>query len=386
MISRNIYTLSQLCQCIRDALYKDCDPLYFLKAEIASLNVSHGHAYFDLIEKSREGVLLAKIRGTCWKQTYVSVSTNFYQQTGQRVDVGMELLFTVEVQHHSLYGLSVNILFIDPVYTLGQLKKQKDLVIERLKSECLWDCQRQLSLPTIVRRIAVVSSSTAAGYEDFAVQLRESGIPFRISLFPAIMQGDSAESSLINALDEIRRQLQLWDAVVIIRGGGDTIDLSAFDSYDLCRSVATFPLPVITGVGHTRDVSILDRIVNLSLKTPTAVASDLIGRFTEQVLLLNQYRQRIHKVLSEQIISHNHQIQMYKARLQAILSHQLLINANKLQMFRQHLASLSPLSIFQQGYAVVTKNDVVLKSVKQVKCGDVLTVSLKDGSFKVIVQ
>lgn len=364
MPQRSFLTLSQLCLKIQDALYQKMEAAYWVKAEIASLTVNKGHAYFELIEKSAIGEVVAKSRATCWRSIFSGLHEEFMRVTDAALHPGLEVLLNVEVQYHAVYGLALNIIHIDPVFTLGEFQKQKNLTISLLQKEGLWDKQKQLSLPILVRQIAVVSSSTAAGYEDFCVQLQETGLPFEVKLFHASMQGAEMEQSIIDALETISKDAARWDVVIIIRGGGDTIDLSYFNSYILCRHVARFPLPIITGVGHTRDVSILDQIAFLSLKNPTAVASFFVQLFYNQVAILQTLRDRLYRTMEQQILLCRH----------------------KIELLRQQLHSLSPISLYQKGYCVVLKDNQPITSIKQVALNDNLTVSLTDGNLKVRVN
>lgn len=357
-------TLSELNDLIGEVLTNALDNTYWVRAEIASLSTRGGHGYFDLIEKGETGLMNAKVRATCWSNLYPMLNAYFQEETGTSLQVGMQVLVEVEINYHNVYGLSVNIVNIDPSYTIGDLAKQRQQTILKLQQEGIFDLQKGLVLPTLIRRLAVISSEQAAGYEDFMHQLSESGFAFYPTLFTATMQGDYAETSLIEALQAINQQQEQFDAVVIIRGGGASVDLSCFDSYNLCCHCAQFPLPILTGIGHTRDISILDMVVHTSLKTPTAVAAFLIERFTSQKERLEQLRMRLKQTADRQIMLRKH----------------------KIEMLRQQLAMLSPERIYQKGYSLLTMNGKIIRSIQDVQRGQELVTYLKDGSVTSIAQ
>ena len=288
----------------------------------------------------------------------------FEAETGQRLQAGMAVLVEVEIQYHPVYGLSLSIVGIDPSYTLGDIAQQRQRTIAQLEKDGLLDAQQLLPLPTLIRHIAVISSPHAAGYEDFKHQLDLSPFTFHLSLFGATMQGEGASKSILAALEEISQKLgqtcnsqQLFDAVVIIRGGGATTDLSCFDNYELCAVCAQFEIPILTGIGHTRDVSVLDLVAHEALKTPTAVAEWLIHRMDDQM-------GRIADLL---------------ARLQRTADRQILIRQHKVELLQQRLAACNPEHIYRKGYSLLTKNGKVIRSVKELQQGDTVTTHLIDG-------
>ena len=273
-------TLSQLQQHIKNVLEGHLEDFYWVVAEISELKVNYsGHCYLELVEKGGANqVPKAKVNAVIWRNVFTFLDSYFTKQTSSPLSKGINVLLRVEVSYHELYGLSLVVRDIDPSYTLGEMERQRQETINRLKEEGLFDKNRGLELPGIIQRIAVVSSEKAAGYQDFMKELfgNEYGYDYRVSLFGAVMQGNEAESSVIAALDEVRRVAYSYDAVVLIRGGGAQSDLACFNSYRLCRAIAEFPLPVITGIGHDKDLSVADMIAAVSVKTPTAVARYLI--------------------------------------------------------------------------------------------------------------
>ena len=379
-LSRTPLTLSELCARIGEALDDALAPSYWVKAEVSSLSRKGGHLYLDLIDSPNAKTNAnAKMRATCWSGTQEMLMAYFEAETGQTLQAGMSILVEVEVQWHAVYGLSLSIVGIDPSFTLGNIARQRQQTIEQLRADGLLDAQQLLPLPTLIRRIAVISSPNAAGYEDFKHQLDHSPYAFQLSLFAATMQGDSAAKSILAALEEISvRQSRSvseavcapsaeggpYDAVVIIRGGGATTDLSCFDDYTLCAVCAQFELPILTGIGHTRDIAILDLVAHEALKTPTAVAEWLIHRMQEQ-------ENRITELLT---------------RLQRTAERQILIRRHRIELLEQRLAACNPERIYKMGYSLLTKNGHPVRSVHDLLPGDRITTHLADGSVESIVQ
>lgn len=350
-------SLIELCNRIEEAICDSLQPTYWIRAEIASLTTRGGHGYWELVDKGQSGILSAKVRATCWSSIYGMLQAYFREQTGVNLEVGMQVLVEVEVSFHAVYGLSLNIINIDPQYTTGDLKKQRDLTIQKLQQEGIWDMQRMLRLPSLIKRIAIISSSKAAGYEDFMHQLQASPYAFSTTLYEAIMQGDQAENSLIAALNAAYECADDYDIVVIIRGGGSTTDLTCFDSYEVAAHCAQFPLPIFTGIGHTKDISITDMVAHSALKTPTAVAADLISRMDDQAKILEQWRQRLVQTAQRQI----------------------LIRRHVLELLNQRLTMRNPEYIYHMGYSLATVDGRVIMSVKDVQPGDIITTHLNDG-------
>ena len=343
------YTLSELCAEIGEALNECMAPSYWVQAEISSLSERGGHMYLELIDGKT-----AKMRATCWAGTQEMLNAYFESETGQRLQAGMKVLVEAEVQYHPVYGLSLSIIGIDPAYTIGDIAQQRQKTIAQLQADGLLDAQQLLPLPTLIRRIAVISSPNAAGYEDFKHQLDNSPYRFETQLFGATMQGEGAAKSIIAALEGISG----FDAVAIIRGGGATTDLSCFDNYELCAVCAQFDLPILSGIGHTRDVSVLDLVAHETLKTPTAVAEWLIHRMDEQMA----------KVADLML------------RLQRTAERQILIRRHRVELLEQRLATCNPERIYQRGYSLLTKNGKIIRSVNELLPGDKVTTHLADGS------
>lgn len=284
-------SLSELNEQIKNTLQNTFSSAVWVVAEISELKENRsGHCYLELIEK-KDAEIIARSRATIWSYTFRMLKPYFETTTGQFFTEGIKILVQVSIEYHSSFGLSLNIKDIDPTYTVGDLALQRKEIIDRLQNEGVFDMNKELELPLVPQKIAVISSETAAGYLDFMSQLEsnENGFRFHTKLFEAYMQGTEAVPSIINALESIYKYEDFFDAVVIIRGGGASADLSCFDNYDLAMNITQFPLPVITGIGHEKDDTIIDLVAHTRLKTPTAVAEFLINgveRFYEKLLLL----------------------------------------------------------------------------------------------------
>ncbi|WP_329904348.1 exodeoxyribonuclease VII large subunit [Porphyromonas pogonae] len=276
------YSLLELNSAIRKCLESGLPGQYWVRAETSDVrvNMQSGHCYMELLEKGKSGNIVAKVRAMVWSHIFKTIDHEFKKVTGVSLDSGMSILALVSISFHEQFGLSLVINNVDPAYTLGDVAKLRQEVILRLQKNGIFDLNRELPLPRLIRKIAIISSPTAAGYEDFMrhLTLNEWNLKIYTKLFPAKMQGDQTEDSVLSALDRIAAYEHIFDAVVIIRGGGAVSELRAFDSYALCEACAQYPLPVICGIGHERDQSVLDLVANVSMKTPTAVADFLMMR------------------------------------------------------------------------------------------------------------
>lgn len=294
-VPRQAMSLFELNSLVHAVLKHTLADSYWLVAEIGELRVaSNGHCYLEFVQKDdQSGSLVAKARGNIWQHNYVLLSRHFERMTGQPLSAGMKVLVQVSVSFHELYGYALQVSDIDPTYTLGDLARRRQAIIRQLEEDGVLRLNKELPLPRVIGRVAIISSATAAGYGDFCNQLEQSGVPFVTRLFPAVMQGDRVESSVIAALDAIAAEAGQWDVVVIIRGGGATTDLGGFDSYLLAANVAQFPLPVLTGIGHERDDTITDMVAHTRFKTPTAVAAFLIENRSGEVTKLADLTHRL---------------------------------------------------------------------------------------------
>lgn len=381
------YSLKELCEWIQDLVESDLPDRYWVRAEIASMSV-RGHCYMELIEKADNGILAAKVRATCWSNMYGLLSAYFTQETGESLHVGLQVLLEVSVEFHSVYGLSLNVWNIDPTYTIGDLAKQRQATINKLQLDGVMELQQALELPSLVRRIAVVSSSEAAGYGDFCDQLKNNrfGFDFQVQLYPAVMQGDTASRSIVNALSAIADQEEEWDVVVIIRGGGASTDLSCFDDYELANHCAQFPLPIVAGVGHTRDVSVVDMVVYSSVKTPTAAAEWLIDRVAVQVERVGGMQLRLQKAVQGKIARERNRVLVMEQRMINAVRRMVVREEGKLNLWRKTIDLHSPEHIFKMGYSLTTANGKIVRSSKDVREGDVVETYLQDGMIQSVVE
>lgn len=277
-------TLSQFALAVGDSIRR-CPATQgaWIVAELSDVRVSGGHCYMELIEKDARGATVAKMRGMIWASSFYQLRAKFMAATGREIGSGMKVMVRGSATFHNVYGLAVNISDIDPSYTLGDMERLRREILLRLEKEGIINANKGIPLPADLQRIAVISAGGAAGYGDFMKQLdmNARGFRFYTHLFEAVMQGDRTSSSVRAALAEVRKTAHLWDCVVIVRGGGATSDLNGFDDYELARAVALFPLPVLVGIGHERDRTVLDEIANTRLKTPTAVGAFLVDRLTQ---------------------------------------------------------------------------------------------------------
>ncbi|MBR5855054.1 MAG: exodeoxyribonuclease VII large subunit, partial [Paludibacteraceae bacterium] len=349
-------------------------------AEIASLT-ERGHCYIELVEKAKNNSIAAKVRATCWQHVYHLLSAYFTTETGQTLSVGMQVLLQVEVSFHAVYGLSLNIIGIDPTFTLGDLARQRQLTIQRLQEDGVMDMQRSLKVPLLPRRIAVISAADAAGYGDFCHQLQSnnSGFLFWTQLFPAVMQGDQSPASIIAALEKIAIAIDKYDVVVIVRGGGATTDLRNFDDYSLAFHCANFPLPIVTGIGHTRDISVVDMVVHTSVKTPTAAAEWLIDAMQKQANRLNELQVRLQHIAQNISRKQQNQLDNLWQSLRFATQQRLHRQRTQIQLWEKTIALHSPERIYRMGYSLTTINGKIVKSIHDVTAGEEIQTHTADG-------
>lgn len=377
------YTLSELCDCINGVLSVELGDAYWVRAEIASLT-ERGHCYMELVEKAKNNSIAAKLRATCWQHIYHLLAAYFANETGQTLSVGMQVLLQVEVSFHAVYGLSLNVVGIDPTFTLGDIARQRQQTILRLQEDGVMDLQRTLSMPLLPRRVAVISAADAAGYGDFCHQLQSNaaGFMFRTQLFAAVMQGEQSPASIIATLERIAAAVEDYDVVVIVRGGGATTDLRNFDDYSLAFHCANFPLPIIAGVGHTRDVSVVDMVVHTSVKTPTAAAEWLINAMQEQADRLGELYLRLQRVAQMAIRKQQNKLDHLWQSLRFLMQQRLHRQRTQLELWEKTIALHSPERIYRMGYSLTTINGKVVKSIRDVKAGEELLTHTVDGVIR----
>lgn len=402
----NSISLSELTDRIQTVIRQNFSSTIWVHAEISELRENNGHCYLELIEKEADSDhILAKTRAIIWSSTYRMLKPYFESSTGESFQAGLKVLVSVVVEFSGLYGFSLNIRDIDPIYTIGELAARRMQIIRQLESEGIVDMNKQLPFPTLPQRLAIISSKTAAGYGDFCDQLKNnySSYAFYPKLFPAIMQGTQAENSIIHALEKIYEHIDLFDVVIIIRGGGATTDLSCFDSYNLALNCAQFPLPIIAGIGHQRDISILDMVAHTSVKTPTAAAEFLISKLDEANETVSNFAYDLNNSVSDVLKREEKLLEMIKLKikqasktgllkerntlsnlifqLKHLSRNRLTHEKNRLKQLQTMVDTHSPIFLAERGYTITTLNGQRLASVKSVKLGDMITTHLPDGSF-----
>ena len=338
MDTLSLYEMNNL---VKEAL-KTCFPQrYWIHAELSEVHENpSGHCYLEFIEKTpRSGQIIAKARGMIWAATYRLLKPYFETNTGQRFASGIKVLVEVSPTFHEQYGYSLTVHNINPEYTLGDLALQRKRIIAQLTAEGIIDMNRELAWPTTPQRIAVISSPTAAGYGDFCNQLQHNphGYRFYTVLFPAVMQGEQAERSILNALSRVYEYADLFDTVVIIRGGGATSELSCFDSYLRAAHGAQLPLPVSTGIGHERDDTVWDAVANTRVKTPTAAAEFLIGKAAEFTVSLQLLQKNILTLCSNRLQQERQQITAYQSDISRLIQQRITLDTLRLERLQQSL-------------------------------------------------
>ena len=378
------------------------DPLW-ISAEISELKVNRsGHCYLNLVEKgATDGAPRAEARAVIWKSAYLPMASMFEAATGATLRAGLRVLVRVVVTYHEIYGFSLQIIDIDPRYTLGEIERRRRETIARLQQDGVWDMNRELELPRPTLRIAIVSSDTAAGYQDFMNELSHSTYRFQTTLFRSLMQGDAAEESIIAALKDIAQREEDFDVVAIIRGGGSTSDLALFDSYLIASYVAQFPLPIFSGIGHDKDVSVVDMVAHTSLKTPTAVATKLVEMADYEMTLVENFATEIaHNVedmlhgeelrlythgvnisreATRHISNHEKRIELLKDGLLSRVEYMISTEEQRLNAAERTLQSYSIDNILRLGFAVARNQEGAIRSIANTRIGESVDIELLDG-------
>ena len=408
MEAMSLYELGRL---IRLTLREGMPDAYWVQAELSEVREAYnGHCYIELVQKAERGnTLLAKARGTIWANVYKILKPYFLNTTGQPFMAGIKVLLQVSVDYHEQYGLSLTVHDIDPTYTLGDMARRRHEIIQQLEEEGVLTLNKELLMPMLPQRVAVISAAGAAGYGDFCDQLMGNpyGFVFYPKLFPAVMQGDRVEDTIIEALDRIAAEQEKWDVVVIIRGGGATSDLSGFDTYNLAANCAQFPLPIITGIGHERDDTVLDVVAHTRVKTPTAAAEYLIACMVEVATTLDgltaalttgitnrihreekrveQIAQRLPSLFSVIHANGMHRIAQLETRMHTALQRSLTEQKHRLQLMEKVIEGASPMQILQRGYSITRCGGRVVHNMADLPKDAVLTTTLADGEVKSVV-
>lgn len=428
---RQELSLLELNNRVKGAVLNAFPETCWVRAEMSDVrtNAASGHCYLEFVEKNAiTGQLVAKARGSIWAKTFRMLKPYFEMETGQLFASGLKVLVKVSVEFHELYGYSLTVLDIDPAYTLGDMIRKRLEIIRQLKEEGVFTLNKELPFPTLPKRIAVITSPTAAGYEDFLNQLanNKAGYPFYTKLFPALMQGERTEASVIAALDRVYRYADCFDVVVIIRGGGATSDLNSFDSYLLAANCAQFPLPIITGIGHERDDTILDLVAHTRMKTPTAVAEFLIGQMDKAAAEVNDLQQAVCRRATDILSKQKNFLQLLGSRLPALAVNRIersraalqrigiqlptdahaFLNrwasnleamqvrlANRatnslaertrfIQLTEQFIKMASPAYVLKRGYSLTLKDGKIVKQAAGLVAGDELVTRFADGEVR----
>lgn len=405
-------SLFELNSFIRRSLEQCLPDEYWVQAELSDVRSNTtGHCYLEFVQKDpRSNSLIAKARGMIWNNIYRLLKPYFEEATGQSFTSGIKVLVKVTVQFHELYGYSLTVLDIDPTYTLGDMARRRREILLQLEKEGVLTLNKELEIPVLPQRIAVISSATAAGYGDFCHQLQHNpgGFFFYSELFPALMQGNQVEESILASLDRIHTRVDEFDVVVIIRGGGSTSDLSGFDTYLLAASCAQFPLPIITGIGHERDDTVLDSVAHTRVKTPTAVAELLIHQMSKAAEQLEELSARVQQGAYALLEQERRKIMAFQSRIPSLVHRKLaegrltLLTARKdlsqattallsrrrhrLELLRQRVADASPEKLLSRGYSITLKDGRAVTDASSLKPGDSLITRLSKGEVKSVVE
>ena len=405
------HTLFELHEHIRRVLALNLPAPVWVSCEIAQANEARGHCFLSLVQKDiGSDQVVAQAEGVIWQSSLRKLRRKLGRTLDGLLQDGIEALLLVQVDFHERYGLKLVVEDIDPAYTLGQLELRRRQILERLRAEQLIGKNRRHALPVAVQRIAVISSETAAGLQDFLQQLRENAYGYRFDcrLYPAAMQGSQTEQEVIQQLRKAERRRAHFDCAAIIRGGGAKLDLAAFDSYELCKSVAESTLPVLTGIGHDVDEALLDKVAHTALKTPTAVADFIIHRNMEFESSLHQLGQQLRLMAShktreaalwlercEQAIQHypkqllNQQretINRMATELPRLARQRLRLEKQQLGQFERLNQLLSPEATLKRGFSITMKEGKAVRSARELKSGDKLTTKLSDGEVDSVVK
>ena len=394
---------------VRESIECEMPEEYWVEAELSECRETRGHCYMELIQKDElSATPVAKAQAKCWANKWLTIRPYFERITGQQLHVGMKVLLQVYPQFHEAYGFSWIVNDIDPTYTIGDMARKRQEIIKKLKDEGVFDLQKELQLPMFCQRIAVISSQTAAGYGDFCNQLADNpyGFKFETQLFPATMQGEGVEQSIINALERIYDTD--YDCVVIIRGGGATSDMSGFDTLALAENVANFPIPIITGIGHERDESILDMVSHTRVKTPTAAAAFLIEHLKEVLDVIDSSQDRITRYAQQKLTTLNSQLaivsesiprlfslvktrqesklDIFEQRMRTSIDRRLTSESHKLELISEKLKALDPTLLLARGYSITMHNGHAVRDAATLPPGTEIETRLAKGTIHSIIK
>ena len=399
-------TLYELNRLVHEVVEEELPHTYWVEAELSEAREVRGHCYMELVQYDVMSQLsgstgrtpIARASAKCWQNRWSQIRPRFEQVTGQPLHAGMKVLLSVSANFHEAYGFSWIVSDIDPTYTIGDMARKRQEIIRTLHEEGIFDLQRELTLSPFARRIAVISSENAAGYGDFCNQLadNEYGFRFETQLFPAIMQGEQVEESIIKALERVYSLSPSpspkgegdweWDAVVIIRGGGATADLSGFDTLALAENVAQFPLPVITGIGHERDESIIDMVSHTRVKTPTAAAAFLIDNLATTLSAIDNLQTRAVNSVKDRISAAMAQLSLFSSQLPSLAKYCIQRKRHRLELLAQRTLSLDPTQLLRRGYSITLKDGHIVRDASMLQPGDEIETILENGKIQSIIK
>ena len=405
------YTLSVLNAMVREAIEIELPDEYWVEAELSECRERSGHCYMELTEKDENtNTPIARASAKCWRQTWQLLQPAFERTTGQPLRAGLKVLLKVYAQFHEAFGFSWIVTDIEPTYTLGDMARKRQEIIRQLKGEGVFDLQRELRIPLFAQRIAVISAAGAAGYGDFVRQLEDNGygLQFSVTLFPAVMQGEQVEQSVISALNAIYERVEDFDVVCILRGGGATADLSGFDTLALAENVAQYPIPVITGIGHERDESILDMISHTRVKTPTAAAAFLIDHLKLVLERVGQAEERVNRYVNERIryqqqrieqlrtlipalalrkISEaRYRIELLENRMPVAIERRFVNQRHLLERLELQLQGFDPQLLLSRGYSITLYHGKAVRDPSKLKAGDEIETRVEKGTIRSVVK
>lgn len=426
----SLYELNQL---VRETIDVSMPDEYWVEAELAEVREVRGHCYMELVQKDVSShTPVARASAKCWRSRWMLVGPYFERMTGRRLCAGLKVLLRVHADFHEAYGFSWIVTDIDPRFTMGDLARRRQEIIRILRQEGVLELQRELSLPMFTQRIAVISSENAAGYGDFCNQLlhNDYGLHFTVQLFSAVMQGEQVERSVIAALDRINADADAFDAVVIIRGGGATSELSGFDTLELAENVANFPLPVITGIGHERDESVLDLVAHTSVKTPTAAATFLIDHLATVLQRIGEAQEAVTRIVGQRLAiermridrfasvipmqfsvvktsreahldnlfatliaavrqhlaAAEHRLAALSAGLPPVAERLLTVEQHRIDLLAQRVEAVDPVQLLNRGYSITLHNGRSVRDARSLRSGDEIETRVAHGTIWSVVK
>lgn len=390
MDTKEHISLLELLGRVKGAIEREVSSQLWIKAEISDIkNHSAGHCYLELVDTGKDGdEVEARAQGIIWSSVYKMLKPYFETTTGYQLARGMHILVKAQVQFSTLYGLSLIISDLNPSFTIGELEIERQKSILKLKEEGMFEMNKELEIPKLPRKFAVISSESAAGYLDFIKHLHENeyGYRFQTTLFTAPMQGEAAPAGIIEAMDRVAQNLSSYDALLILRGGGSTQDLRCFDDYELAVNIAQFPLPVITGIGHEQDFHIADMVANTYLKTPTAIANFIVDKFSAEEGNITSIAAKLSLSLRTRIINEENRLRRVADALFTGCKSRYINEQHAVELLEQKVVMNNPLALLAKGYALVLKEREKVISADALKAGDEIDVVLQKGTVECLVK